>query len=124
MRMEVLTGPERRRRWSDEEKCRIVREAQEPGVRYADVARGHDLSAAQLYQWRVALREGRLIDPCGGSIGFLEVAGAGLDVAAPGEAPVVATPIEIVLPGGRALKASSSLTTAELKRLIRAVEDA
>ena len=124
MRMEVLTGPERRRRWSDEEKCRIVREAQEPGVRYADVARRHDLSAAQLYEWRVALREGRLIDPRGGSIGFVEVAGAGLAVAAPGEAPVVATPIEIALPGGRTLKASSSLTTAELKRLIRAVEDA
>ena len=99
MRMEVLTGPERRRRWSDEEKCRIVREAQEPGVRYADVARRHDLSAAQLYQWRVAMREGRLIDPCGGSIGFLEVTDATLDVAAPGEAPVVATPIEIVLLG-------------------------
>ena len=28
--MEVLAGPERRRRWSDEEKCRIVREAQSP----------------------------------------------------------------------------------------------
>ena len=123
MRMEVLAGPERRRRWSDEEKCRIVREAQEPGVRYADVARRHDISAAQLYQWRMALREGRLTDPCGGSIGFLEVAGSALDVAAPGEAPVVGTPIEIALPGGRALKASSSLTTAELKRLIRAVED-
>jgi hypothetical protein len=54
----------------------------------------------------------------------LEVAGDALDVAAPVEAPVVATPIEIALPGGRALKASSSLTTAELKRLIRAVEDA
>ncbi len=124
MRMEVLAGPERRRRWSDEEKCRIVREAQEPGVRYADVARRHDVSAAQLYQWRVALREGRLIDPCGGSIGFLEVAGDALGVAAPVEAPVVATSIEIVLAGGRALKAPSSLTTAELQRLIRAVEGA
>ncbi len=124
MRMEVLTGPERRRRWSDEEKSRIVREAQEPGVRYADVARRHDISAAQLYQWRVAQREGRLIDPCGGSIGFLEVACDALDVDAPVEAPVVMTSIEISLPGGRVLKTSSSLTTAELKRLIRAVEDA
>ena len=124
MRMEVLAGPERRRRWSDEEKCRIAREAQEPGVRYADVARRHDVSAAQLYQWRVALREGRLIDPCDGSIGFLEVACDAVDFAAPVEAPVIATLIEIALPGGRALKAASSLTTAELKRLIRAVEDA
>ena len=124
MRMEVLAGPERRRRWSDEEKCRIVREAQEPGVRYADVARRHDISAAQLYQWRMAMREGRLIDLCGGSNGFLELAGDAVDFVAPVEAPVTATLIEIALPGGRALKAASSLTTAELKRLIRAVEDA
>jgi transposase-like protein len=124
MRMEVLAGPERRRRWSDEEKCRIVREAQEPGVRYADFARRHDISAAQLYQWRMALGEGRLIDFCGGSNGFLEVAGDAVDFAAPVEAPVIAMLIEIALPGGRALKAASSLTTAELKRLIRAVEDA
>ena len=89
MRMEVLAGPERRRRWSDEEKCRIVREAQEPGVRYADVARRHDISAAQLYQWRMALREGRLIDLCGGSNGFLEVAGDAVDFTAPVEAPVI-----------------------------------
>lgn len=82
------------------------------------------MPAAHLYPWRVALREGRLIYPCGRSIGFLEVAGAPLDVAAPGETAVVAPPIEIAPPGGRGLKASSSLTTAELKRLIRAVEDA
>ena len=69
MRMEVLAGPERRRRWSDEEKCRIVREAQEPEFAMLMLRRLHDISAAQLYQWRVALREGRLIDPCGGSIG-------------------------------------------------------
>lgn len=31
MRMEVLSVPERPRRWPDEEKSRIVREAQEPG---------------------------------------------------------------------------------------------
>jgi hypothetical protein len=72
----------------------------------------------------VAVREGRLIDPRGGSIGFLEVAPAALEVAAAGEAPVIATPIEITLPSGRVLKAPSSLTTVELKRLIRAVEDA
>ena len=52
------------------------------------------------------------------------MAGSVPDVAAPAEAPVIGTPIEIALSGGRALKASSSLTTAELKRLIRAVEDA
>ena len=32
MRQEILTGPERRRRWSDEEKIAIVREANGPLV--------------------------------------------------------------------------------------------
>jgi transposase InsO family protein len=72
MRMEVLTGPERRRRWSDEEKLRIlIREAIEPGVRYVDVARHHDISPPQLYQWRVALRECRLVDPGADLPGFI-----------------------------------------------------
>jgi transposase len=43
MRAEVLVGPERRRRWSVEEKVAIVREAAVPGVRVADVARRRDI---------------------------------------------------------------------------------
>lgn len=30
-RIEVLTGPDRRRRWSDEQKARIAAEAMTPG---------------------------------------------------------------------------------------------
>ena len=128
MRMEVLTGPERRRRWSDEEKLRIIREAEEPGVRYADVARRHDITAPQLYQWRVALREGRLIDPGAaagtGSIGFVEVASTMLGAAPTDGATAFAATIEVAVSGGRVLRAPSSLPTVELKRLIRAVEGA
>lgn len=65
MRAEVLTQPERGRRWSDEERLRIIGEASEPGMRFADV------TPTQLCQWRVALREGRLVDPCGGVVGFV-----------------------------------------------------
>jgi transposase len=124
MRVEVLTRPERRRRWSDEEKLRIIREASEPGVRFADVARRHGVTPPQLYQWRVALREGRLADPCGGVVGFVEV-GPDAAVAAEPAAPTAdAPPIEIALARGRVLKAPSSLATVELVRLIRAVEGA
>jgi transposase len=38
-RIEMLTGPDRRRRWSAEDKARIVEESLVPGVRVADVAR-------------------------------------------------------------------------------------
>ena len=38
-RVEVLTGPARRRRWSAQEKARIVEETLAPGARVSEVAR-------------------------------------------------------------------------------------
>lgn len=52
MQAEILTGPERRRRWSEEEKARIVAETREAGTRVADVARRHGVSRGLLYTWR------------------------------------------------------------------------
>ena len=51
-RMEILTGVERRRDWSDDEKLSILQEAAEPGARIADVARRHDIKPQQIYTWR------------------------------------------------------------------------
>jgi transposase len=51
-RVEVLTGPGRRRRWSAEEKARIVAETLVPGVRVSDVARRWELHPQQLFGWR------------------------------------------------------------------------
>jgi transposase-like protein len=52
MQAEILTGPERRRRWSAEEKARIVGETRTPGARVVDVARRHGVSRGLLYTWR------------------------------------------------------------------------
>ncbi|TPG46019.1 IS66 family insertion sequence hypothetical protein, partial [Roseomonas nepalensis] len=38
-RIEVLTGPGRRRTWSDDDKARIVSETLQPGVVVTEVAR-------------------------------------------------------------------------------------
>jgi transposase len=122
--MEVLTRPERRRRWSDEEKLRIIREAMEPGVRYADVARRHDISAPQLYQWRVALREGRLADPASDLAGFIEVRPEESATPCAPDAVTGRTLIEVVTIGGRVLRAPASLPCSDLRRVIRAVESA
>ncbi|MHA0320190.1 IS66-like element accessory protein TnpA [Sphingomonas melonis] len=48
----VFSGPERRRRWSDEERLRILTEAFSPGACVAEVARRHDVSTALVYTWR------------------------------------------------------------------------
>ena len=56
-RIELLTGPERRRRWSAEDKARIVQESLVPGARVADVARRWQLCPQQLFTWRREARD-------------------------------------------------------------------
>ena len=59
--MEIITGVERRRRWRDEEKLRILAELDEPGAKFADVARRHEVSCGLLWQWWDAQRRGTLV---------------------------------------------------------------
>ena len=56
-RLEVFTGAGRRRKWSDEEKARIVAEIVASGDSVCAVARRHGLSPQQLFGWRRQLRE-------------------------------------------------------------------
>ena len=51
-RVEVLTGPGRRRRWSAEDKAQIVAEAMAPGATVSEVARRWQLSSQQVFGWR------------------------------------------------------------------------
>ena len=125
MRAEVLVGPERRRRWSVEQKLRIGGEASASEAGVAEVARRHDVARSQIYQWRAALRDGRLTEPGAAVVGFMPV-----DVTGPSPVPRSKTaceagqPVEIGLVGGRVLKVPSSLPAGDLQRLIRAVEGA
>jgi transposase len=59
----VFSGPERRRRWSDEERLEILSEAFAPGACVAEVARRHDVSTALVYTWRRKLREAHAQPP-------------------------------------------------------------
>jgi transposase len=55
-RLEVITGVGRRRRWSDEDKARIVAESLDPATTASAVARRHGLHASQLFVWRQQLQ--------------------------------------------------------------------
>jgi transposase len=55
-RVEVITGRERRRRWSEEEKRAIVAESMAPGSTVSEVARRADVCPGQIYRWRQELR--------------------------------------------------------------------
>src|SRR5271167_1288214 len=60
VRGEVLTGPERRRRWSLEEKLRILAQSVAPGSSASLVCRLHGISSGQLYTWRRQFGTGEL----------------------------------------------------------------
>jgi transposase len=68
--VEVLSSPERRRRWSAEQKRSIVAEAFAPGASVCEVARRVDVVPNLIYRWRHELRSA--------AAGFTEV------VVAPG----------------------------------------
>ena len=75
--VEVLAGPERRRRWSAEQKRAIVAAAFAPGAVVREVAR-RPMCAEQIYRWRQDLRSA--------ASGFAEV------VVAPGAMSIAAPP--------------------------------
>src|SRR5215469_18001668 len=51
-RVEVITGERRRRRWTGEEKARIVAESFEEGTNISEVARRNGVSRGLLTVWR------------------------------------------------------------------------
>lgn len=52
--MTLLTGPERRRRWSEDAREQILAAAFSPGANVADVARQFQVSTSLIYKWRQA----------------------------------------------------------------------
>jgi transposase-like protein len=62
-RVQIRTGVIRRRRWTAEEKGRIVAEAILPDAVIADVARRHDLAPQHLSNWIRAAKDGRFALP-------------------------------------------------------------
>lgn len=57
-RIEVITSVQRRRRWTTEEKVRIVDETYLPGNPVSIIARRHGISANQLFTWRRLMARG------------------------------------------------------------------
>ena len=51
-RIEVINGAGGRRRWSDDDKARILEETLAPGAVVSAVARRHGLTPQQVFGWR------------------------------------------------------------------------
>ena len=120
-RLEILTGPGRRRRWSAEDKARIVAETLVPGARVSEVARRWQLSSQQVFGWRRAARLALTTASTGGSVttGFVPI------VTEAGSVPTVpqaaAAVIEVRLAGAVVRVASGVDDAAHLTVVLRAI---
>ncbi len=124
-RIEVLTGVERRRRWSDAEKRSIVAESFAAGAPVAQVAARHDLHPNQLWRWRRLSRLGELGG--GGLPAFVPVAVVD-EASSPPEGgsppPTVCSPsgvIEIDLGDGCKVRVDRTVDATALRRVLAAL---
>jgi transposase len=113
-RLELLSGPERRRRWSEEQKRAVVAVAFAPGAIVAEVARRADVRPGQIYRWR---QEQRVSDTCFAAVVVTTADGEPSVAPRPGEA------IEIEFSGIACLRIPPStppgLTAAVVQALTR-----
>ena len=63
----VLSGPERRRRWTRAEKLRLIEETLAPEATVAEVARRYDVHPNLLHSWRRQAQQGVLTGGAGAS---------------------------------------------------------
>lgn len=130
--VEIIIGRERRLRWSQQDKMRIVAESNEPGSMIRAVAARHGVCENLVFTWRRQTREGLL----------------GLDLASPVFVPVQALAsastavaplderprpaswfagapglIEIELGNGRQVHVGSDVNLAALRRVLAALRE-
>jgi transposase-like protein len=128
--MEIITGVERRRRWSLEEKLRIVAETEQPGSGIAEIARRYEISRGLLWNWRSQVRRGVLRPeppPVFLPVRTISDPAAGNDAkhvspsATAGAEQVSGGRIEITLPDGTSVKVGHDVVLATLRRVMTAL---
>ena len=137
-RVEIITGSERRRRWSEEEKLQLVEEACRPGHSVSQVARQRGINASQLFAWRrQALANGLVSDNRHEAVPALTFApvnvteepapaGSGEKVrpARRRKVPRGSTIIEVELKGGDRVRVEGSADAALVARIVSALRRA
>jgi transposase len=111
---------ETRRKWSEEEKASIVAEAARcPNI--SALARRHGLRPNLIFRWRKERRNAGTA--AAKAPAFVPVA---LPAPPPAPSPISPRPemIEILIAGGRTVRAGENISTDALVRIIKALENA
>jgi transposase len=124
-RVEVLTGPGRRRRWSAEEKACIVEETLAPGARVSEVARRWQVCSQQVFTWRRAARvdagNGATNNTVSPTPAFVPIVTEAMVPAPVPRATSAAAVIEVELAGAVVRVVSGVDDAAQLTAVLRAV---
>ena len=127
-RIEVITGVAGRRRWSVEEKLRIVSESLMPDMPVSAVARRHGVRSNLLFKWRRQGAFGPLPDS---GPSFVPIRLMPEPPSSPLEAPpgslageAADRMVEIALPNGCRLRVSAEIDGRALRRLVTALKAA
>jgi transposase len=119
----VLSGHERRRRWTSSEKLRIVAESLSAGLSVAEFARRHDVHPNLVHAWRRQARTGELSVGANGTACFAPVSVATESVApASGNDKRPGSPIEVVLRNGLVLRLLEEVSPRRVRQLADALD--
>jgi transposase len=114
----VITGVGRRRRWSSEEKARIVAESLDPATTSSAVARRYGLHVSQLFTWRQQLQRRASSVETSDTPGFVPV----VLVQGSAVSAELAGRMEIVL-GPAVVRVGADVNGPALRRVLEAVRD-
>jgi transposase len=132
-RGEIISRVERRRRWSSEQKVKILTEALEPGATVSAVADRNGISRSQVYAWKRLAQQG--------GIPGISVNGAPKQLFAPvriegmppASAPAMVAPattysqrrpsvVEVALTNGRIVRVDEGFEPVRLAELVAVLD--
>ena len=125
MQVNVL-GAERRRRWSNDEKVRLVEETLQPGETVSGVARRYGMVHSVLFTWRRQARQGRLGGDAAPALVPVEITPVVASISSREPQPASSPPaqramagiIEIELGGGCRVRVDRDVDAEALQRVL------
>jgi transposase len=127
--IEVITSVERRRRWSREDKERLVAACIEPGAVFSEIARAAGIHVSQLFRWRKelcrieepSLQVANTLVPVIVSEAAPAAQPAALEAPAPSQSRRKHSDVTIELGRGRRVRVDSDIDTEALGRILDCV---
>jgi transposase len=122
-RIEVLTGPGRRRRWSDDDKARIIAETAQPGAVVTEVARRWQVTPQQVFDWRRQARKALAVATAAVEPAFVPIVSEtpSLSLPEPVAAPARVTPLIEIKVAGAVLRVAPGTDGELLTMVLRAI---